>query len=110
MSPPRPVPLLGRIAIHLKLITHDQLAEATQQQERDGHQQNLGELLMERGLIDAGQLRPRTADDYAATDGVRILSLSEGTIRKMIDSDPSVAARLLLNISKILCLRVLKSS
>jgi predicted GNAT family N-acyltransferase len=51
---------------------------------------------------------PRSADVYAATDGVRILSLSEGTIRKMIENDPNVAARLLLNISKILCLRVLK--
>ena len=51
---------------------------------------------------------PRSADVYAATDGVRVLSLSEGTIRKMIENDPNVAARLLLNISKILCLRVLK--
>ena len=54
--------------------------------------------------------RPRSADVYAATDGVRVLSLSEGTIRDMIASDPSVAARLLLNIAKMLCLRVLKSS
>jgi hypothetical protein len=54
--------------------------------------------------------QPRAADVYAATDGVRVLSLSENTLRKMIESDPSVAARLLLNISKILCLRVLKSS
>jgi hypothetical protein len=53
--------------------------------------------------------RPRSADVYAATDGVRVLSLSEGTLREMIESDPRVAARLLLNIAKILCLRVLKS-
>jgi CRP-like cAMP-binding protein len=53
--------------------------------------------------------RPRAADVYAVTDGVRVLSLSESTIREMIASDPSVAARLLLNVAKILCLRVLKS-
>ena len=53
--------------------------------------------------------RPRTADVFAATDG-RILSLSEGTLRKSIDSDPAVAATLLLNISKILCMRILKKS
>jgi len=47
---------------------------------------------------------------YAATDGVRVLSLSEGTIRKLIETDPGVAARLLLNISKILCLRLLQST
>jgi hypothetical protein len=52
--------------------------------------------------------RPRTASVYAATDNVRVLSLSESTIRKMIQSDADVAARLLLNISKILCFRILK--
>jgi len=51
--------------------------------------------------------RPRAADVYAATDG-RILSLSESTLRKSIDTDPSVAAHLLLNVSKMLCLRILQ--
>ena len=51
--------------------------------------------------------QPRTADVYAATNG-RILSLSEGTLRKSIKSDPEIAATLLLNISKILCMRLLK--
>ena len=53
--------------------------------------------------------RPRSADVYAATDG-RILSLSEGTLRKAIGSDPEIAAQLLLNVSKMLCYRVLQSS
>jgi len=52
--------------------------------------------------------RPRTKDVYAATDGVRVLSLSEATLRQMIKSDPRIAAQLLLNISKMLCLRILK--
>ncbi len=54
--------------------------------------------------------RPRTRDVYAATDGVRILSLSEANLRQMIKSDPAIAAHLLLNISKMLCLRILKES
>jgi hypothetical protein len=54
--------------------------------------------------------QPRSADVYAATDGVRVLSLSEGTIRKLIESDPRVAARLMLNISKVLCLRLLQNT
>ena len=54
--------------------------------------------------------RPRSKDVYAATDGVRVLSLSESTLRQMITSDPAVAAHLLLNISKMLCLRILKQS
>ena len=54
--------------------------------------------------------RPRSMDVYAATDDVRILSLSESTLRKMIASEPEFAARLLLNISRILCMRLLKSA
>jgi CRP-like cAMP-binding protein len=52
---------------------------------------------------------PRAADVYAATNG-RILSLSEGTLRTLIDSDPEVAAHLLLNVSKMLCLRILNGA
>ena len=51
--------------------------------------------------------RPRSADVYAATDA-RILSLSESTLRKTIDRDPATAAHLLLNISKMLCFRILR--
>lgn len=52
--------------------------------------------------------RPRTRDVYAVTDGARVLSLSEANLRKMIESDPAIAAHLLLNISKMLCLRLLR--
>jgi hypothetical protein len=53
--------------------------------------------------------RPRAMDIYAATDDARILSLSEGTLRKMIAEDAVVAAKLLLNISKMLCARLIKA-
>ncbi len=53
--------------------------------------------------------RPRSMDVYAVTDNVRVLSLSETTLRKMIENDAEVAATLLLNISKMLCLRLLKA-
>jgi hypothetical protein len=54
--------------------------------------------------------RPRTLDVYAASDSVRVLSLSESTIRTMIAEDPAVAAKLLFNISKMLCVRIVKAS
>jgi len=54
--------------------------------------------------------RPRTLDVYAASDSVRVLSLSESTIRKMVGVDPGVAAKLLFNISKMLCVRIVKAS
>ena len=53
--------------------------------------------------------RPRSKDVYAASEGVRVLSLSEAMLRQMIKSDPAIAAQLLLNISKMLCLRLLKN-
>ena len=56
MSSSRPIPLIGRIAIHLKMITHDQLAEVTQQQERSGHDMNLGDFMVEHGYLNPGQL------------------------------------------------------
>jgi hypothetical protein len=53
--------------------------------------------------------RPRTLDVYAASDSVRVLSLSEHTIRKMVADDPAVAAKLLFNISRMLCVRIVRA-
>jgi GNAT superfamily N-acetyltransferase len=54
--------------------------------------------------------RPRLLDTYAATDAVRVLSLSERALRTMISDDAVVAAKLLLNISKMLCVRLIQST
>jgi hypothetical protein len=54
--------------------------------------------------------RPRVLDTYAATDSVRVLSLSERALRGMISDDAVVAAKLLLNISKMLCVRLIQST
>ena len=54
--------------------------------------------------------RPRSFDVYAATDDTRVLSLSEGELRRLIANEPAVAATLLLNISKMLCLRLIKAN
>ena len=53
--------------------------------------------------------RPRAFDVYAASDHARVLSLSEGALRKMIAEDAVVAAKLLLNLSKMLCVRLIKA-
>jgi twitching motility protein PilT len=49
-------PLLGRLAVHLKMISMDQLAEAVRAQGHAGEDAKLGEILVERGLIDRRQL------------------------------------------------------
>jgi hypothetical protein len=54
--------------------------------------------------------RARAFDVDAATDHTRILSLSEGALRKMIVEDATVAAKLLLNLSKMLCVRLIKAN
>jgi CRP-like cAMP-binding protein len=71
------------------------------------------------GVLSAGDVfgemaflveRPRAFDVDGATDGTRILSLSEGELRKMIAEDAIVAAKLLLNLSKMLCARLIKAN
>src|SRR5882672_6625385 len=56
MTDPKPVPLLGRLAVHLKMISMDQLAEAIRAQGRAGEDAKLGEIMVECGLIDRAQL------------------------------------------------------
>jgi hypothetical protein len=53
---------------------------------------------------------PRQSDVYAATPGVRILSLSDGTLHKLMAEEPALAAKLLMNISRMLCGRLIKAN
>jgi hypothetical protein len=53
---------------------------------------------------------PRQSDVYAATPGVKILSLSDGTLRKLMAEEPTLAAKLMLNISRMLCGRLIKAN
>jgi hypothetical protein len=53
---------------------------------------------------------PRQTDVYAATPDVKILSLSEGTLRKLMDEEPALTAKLLFNISRMLCGRLIKAN
>jgi twitching motility protein PilT len=55
MSKP-PIPLLGRIAVHLKLISVEQLAEATRLQGQATSEKRLGDILIERGMLTPAQL------------------------------------------------------
>ncbi|HEY6317846.1 MAG TPA: cyclic nucleotide-binding domain-containing protein [Acidimicrobiia bacterium] len=70
------------------------------------------------GVVGSGEIfgevaflleQPRASDVYAATDGTRILSLSESTLRKMIAEEPRIAAKLLLNMSKMLSMRLIRA-
>ena len=53
--------------------------------------------------------QPRSFDVDAATDNTRVLSLSEKALRTMINQDSVVAAKVLLNISKMLCVKLLRN-
>ena len=62
-----------------------------------------GEMLGEMAfLLDA----PRTKNVYALSNDVKVLSLSETVLRGLIDNQPDTAARLLLSIARILCVRL----
>ena len=49
---------------------------------------------------------PRTADVVAAEGGARIVSFNDRTMRNLMKDDPAIAAKLLYNISVILCGRL----
>ena len=53
--------------------------------------------------------RPRSHDVDAATDDTHVLSLSEGALRTLIGEDPTLAAKLLLNLSRILCVKLIRT-
>jgi hypothetical protein len=53
---------------------------------------------------------PRQFDVYAATADVQILSLSDGTLNALMAEEPAAAAKLLLNISRMLCGRLIKAN
>jgi CRP-like cAMP-binding protein len=54
--------------------------------------------------------RPRSFDVDAVTDDTRILSLSDGAMRRMIAEDSTVAAKVLMNIARMLCVRLIRAS
>jgi CRP-like cAMP-binding protein len=51
--------------------------------------------------------RPRQYDVYAATPDVQILTLSDGELRRLIAEEHALASKLLLNLSRILCERLM---
>jgi hypothetical protein len=54
--------------------------------------------------------QPRSMDVLAFTNEVRVLSLSESSIRGLMDESPRAAAKLLLNLSRMLCVKILRTS
>jgi len=59
--------LFGRIALHYKLVTREQLVEASQIQAREGNARRLGEILIDRGVLNPRQVEQILAvqRDYA---------------------------------------------
>jgi len=50
---------------------------------------------------------PRSCDIVVASEQARILSLSEGVLRRLVDEESSLSARLLLNIARSLSIKLL---
>jgi len=61
MTVKQPVPLLGRLAVHLKMISMDQLAEALRVQGKAGEERNLGSVLRELGYLTPAQIEKLVA-------------------------------------------------
>jgi twitching motility protein PilT len=86
MSESRPVPLIGRIAVQMRLITAAQLEELTRAQAQTGDTKGLGDLMVERGWIDREKL-------------VRLLEAQKQVVAKLrarqavehADAEPEIA-------------------
>lgn len=53
---------------------------------------------------------PRSASIIAATDGVRILSLNEAGLSRLLNQDSPLANKILMNICKGLCSRIINAT
>jgi twitching motility protein PilT len=71
--PPPKSPLLGRLAVHNKLVTLDQLEEVLREQAQRGGTTNLGDLLVEKGYLTPKQLAAlvRAQAELVARDRAR---------------------------------------
>jgi len=87
MSESRPVPLLGRIAVQMRMITPEQLAELTRAQAKDGDNAGLGEHMVQRGLIDRAQLQKLLEAQKQVVAKLRARQAVE-----QADAEPEVAA------------------
>jgi twitching motility protein PilT len=63
-----PAPLLGRLAVHNKLITLEQLSEALRAAGRPGENRRLGDLLVDLGFLNATQLQKLLAAQQRALE------------------------------------------
>jgi twitching motility protein PilT len=63
-----PAPLLGRLAVHNKLITLEQLSEALRAAGRPGENRRLGDLLVDLGFLNVTQLQKLLAAQQRALE------------------------------------------
>ena len=63
--------LLGRVAVAAKLISMEQLAEATREQARRNHKQNLGEILLALGFLTPAALERAIALQRSVVERAR---------------------------------------
>jgi twitching motility protein PilT len=57
MSPSQPAPLFGRLAVHLRMISEEQLAEALRVQGQPGEERNIGTILRSLGFLNQTQIQ-----------------------------------------------------
>ncbi|MCM2270680.1 MAG: hypothetical protein NDJ75_11305, partial [Thermoanaerobaculia bacterium] len=96
---------LGRLAVHYKLITQEQLAQALTEQAKGEWSQNLGEFLIAKGLLTPAHVekllvvqrqlldKQAAADAAAARSATGVFELPAAPLRPSAASAPAGAAR-----------------
>lgn len=83
--------LFGRIALHYKLVTREQLAEATEWQAREGSQIRLGEILVGKGYLTRPKLEQLLGvqRDYLAKQQAQVAGVARpGAAAAMGTAEP----------------------
>lgn len=85
--------LLGRIALHYKLVTQEQLTAAAARQDDDGGTRRLGEILIQMGVLTPGQLDKLLAiqRDYLAKQQVQAAAPQEQAVPPLTEAAEPLA-------------------
>lgn len=82
--------LLGRIALHYKLVTQEQLTTAAARQDDGSGPGRLGEILIQMGVLTPGQLDKLLAiqRDYLAKQQVQASAPQEQAVPPLVEAEP----------------------
>jgi twitching motility protein PilT len=112
MSQPPGAALLGRLAVHLKMISLEQLAAATREQAEGGAPRRLGDILIEKGFITQKQLAKlvQAQEQVIAKQRAKAAASAPASALAPAPAPPPAPAWGRLELDRILCEGIAKGA